>query len=114
MDDARLLAGLTPQARNEPDSGIVKAAMYGFGRPGIIPLWSGEGNLPTPGFICKAAEESLARGETFYTYQRGIPELEARAMLTEAFVGEVVERIEHDGAREIAAAWVAKQLGRSE
>lgn len=75
MDDARLLAGLTPQARNEPDSGIVKAAMYGFGRPGIIPLWSGEGNLPTPGFICKAAEESLARGETFYTYQRGIPEL---------------------------------------
>ncbi|MBM3519663.1 MAG: aminotransferase class I/II-fold pyridoxal phosphate-dependent enzyme, partial [Alphaproteobacteria bacterium] len=77
MDDTTLLAGLTPQAHNEPDSGIVRAAMYGFGKPGIIPLWSGEGHLPTPGFICKAAEESLARGETFYTYQRGIPELRA-------------------------------------
>ena len=34
----------------------------------------------------------------FYARSRGIPEAEARAMLTEAFVGEVVDRIEHDGA----------------
>ncbi|MGH7024596.1 MAG: Fe-S cluster assembly protein SufD [Caulobacteraceae bacterium] len=43
----------------------------------------------------------------FYTRQRGIPEREARAMLTEAFVGEVVDRIGHDGAREAVRAWVA-------
>ena len=70
-----LLNAITPQARNEPDSGIVKAAMYGFSKPGIIPLWSGEGNVPTPQAFSNAAAESLAKGETFYTWQRGIPEL---------------------------------------
>jgi Fe-S cluster assembly protein SufD len=46
----------------------------------------------------------------FYAQSRGIPEAEARAMLTEAFVGEVVDRIEHDGARDVARAWVAARL----
>jgi len=41
----------------------------------MIPLWAGEGDLPTPPFIVEAATRSLAAGETFYTYQRGIPEL---------------------------------------
>ena len=35
----------------------------------------GEGDKPTPDFICDAAVASLREGETFYTYQRGIPEL---------------------------------------
>jgi Fe-S cluster assembly protein SufD len=47
----------------------------------------------------------------FYAEQRGIPEAAARAMLTEAFVAEVVDRIEHDGARDVARAWVAARLG---
>jgi Fe-S cluster assembly protein SufD len=46
----------------------------------------------------------------FYARSRGIPEPEARAMLTEAFVGEVVDRIEHGGAREVARAWVTAHL----
>jgi Fe-S cluster assembly protein SufD len=46
----------------------------------------------------------------FYAGSRGIPEPQARAMLTEAFVGEVVDRIEHDGAREAARAWVEARL----
>lgn len=46
----------------------------------------------------------------FYARQRGIPEAAARALLMEAFVGEVVERIGHDGAREVARAWVAERL----
>jgi aspartate/methionine/tyrosine aminotransferase len=70
-----LLNSITQQARDEPDSGIVKAAMYGLARPGIIPLWSGEGNLPTPAAFSQAAIDSLLKGETFYTWQRGIPEL---------------------------------------
>ena len=48
---------------------------YGRGRDGLIPLWAGEGDLPTPAFICEAATRALAAGETFYTWQRGIPEL---------------------------------------
>ncbi len=49
--------------------------MYGFAKPGVIPLWAGEGNVPTPELFARAASESLLRGETFYTWQRGIPEL---------------------------------------
>jgi aspartate/methionine/tyrosine aminotransferase len=75
MQQSNLLAAITPQSRNEPDSGIVKAAMYGFAKPDVIRLWAGEGNLPTPEPFSRAASEALARGETFYTWQRGIPEL---------------------------------------
>jgi Fe-S cluster assembly protein SufD len=46
----------------------------------------------------------------FYAEQRGIPEDVAKAMLTEAFVGEVVDRIEHEGARDVVRAWVAERL----
>lgn len=70
-----LLPALRPEARDAPESGIVEVFNYGRGRPGLIPLWAGEGDLPTPSFICEAAAKSLAAGETFYTYQRGIPEL---------------------------------------
>jgi Fe-S cluster assembly protein SufD len=43
-------------------------------------------------------------GDLLHARQRGIPEAdEARAMLTEAFVGEVVDRIGHEGARERGA-----------
>src|SRR3954447_10979063 len=66
---------LRPEAELAPESGIVEVANYGRGRPGLIPLWVGEGDLPTPGFIADAATRSLAAGETFYTWQRGIPEL---------------------------------------
>jgi len=47
----------------------------------------------------------------FYAMQRGVPAEQARAMLTTAFVGEVIDRIGHDGAREIARAWAEAQLG---
>jgi len=66
---------LRPEAEQAPTSGIVDVFSYGRSKPGIIPLWVGEGDLPTPSFICEAAAQSLAKGETFYTYQRGIPEL---------------------------------------
>lgn len=70
-----LLAGLRGAAREAQESGIVEVFNYGRGRPGLIPLWVGEGDLPTPQFICDAATRSLAAGETFYTYQRGLPPL---------------------------------------
>jgi aspartate/methionine/tyrosine aminotransferase len=70
-----LTAALRPEARNAPHSGIVEVFNHGRNKPGLIPLWVGEGDLPTPPFIVEAAEKSLRAGETFYTYQRGIPEL---------------------------------------
>jgi Fe-S cluster assembly protein SufD len=76
-----------------------------------------------PELLIFADDVACAHGNTigaldeeaiFYARQRGIPEAEVRALLTEAFVGEVVERIEHPGARAVAAAWVAARLGRAE
>jgi Fe-S cluster assembly protein SufD len=66
-----------------------------------------------------ADDVSCAHGNTvgaldeealFYIRQRGVPELEARVLLTEAFVGEVIDRIGHEGAREAARAWAAQNL----
>jgi aspartate/methionine/tyrosine aminotransferase len=66
---------LRPAALNAPPSGIVEVFDYGRNKPGLLPLWVGEGDLPTPDFISEAARLSLAEGETFYTYQLGLPEL---------------------------------------
>ncbi len=72
-----LVAALRKEARESPESGIVEVVNYGRTRPGMIGLWAGEGDEPTPPFIWEATTRSLAAGETFYTYQRGIPELRA-------------------------------------
>ena len=66
---------LSPQARLAPESGIVEIFNHGRHREGLIPLWAGEGDTPTPEFIREAASASLAAGHTFYTYNRGIPDL---------------------------------------
>ncbi|WP_376701982.1 pyridoxal phosphate-dependent aminotransferase [Mesorhizobium sp. ISC25] len=70
-----LIDTLRAEARAAPESGIVAVMNRGRGRDGMIPLWAGEGDLPTPAFITDAAAKALAGGETFYTWQRGIPEL---------------------------------------
>ncbi|MBX5140114.1 pyridoxal phosphate-dependent aminotransferase [Rhizobium lentis] len=70
-----IVKSLSPRAIAAPESGIVEVVNYARGREGLLPLWVGEGDLPTPDFISRAAMEALASGETFYTWQRGIPEL---------------------------------------
>ncbi|TPO11295.1 pyridoxal phosphate-dependent aminotransferase [Mesorhizobium sp. B1-1-5] len=70
-----LIQTLRAEARAAPESGIVAVVNHGRLREGLIPLWAGEGDLPTPSFISDAAAKGLADGETFYTWQKGIPEL---------------------------------------
>ena len=70
-----LIDSFRAEARAAPESGIVAVVNYGRLREGLIPLWAGEGDLPTPAFITDAASKALAGGETFYTWQRGIPDL---------------------------------------
>jgi Fe-S cluster assembly protein SufD len=53
---------------------------------------------------------ALDEDALFYARQRGMSEDEARALLTEAFIGEVVDRIWHEGARDVVRAWVADRL----
>jgi aspartate/methionine/tyrosine aminotransferase len=66
---------LRREAVEAPPSGIVEVFQHARGREGLIPLWVGEGDLPTPDFIARPAAEALLGGETFYTWQQGIPEL---------------------------------------
>ena len=70
-----LLSAVRPAARRAPVSGIISAFNHGFGKPGLIPLWAGEGDQPTPQAITDAAARSLADGETFYSPSRGLTEL---------------------------------------
>ncbi|MCW5682426.1 MAG: pyridoxal phosphate-dependent aminotransferase [Xanthobacteraceae bacterium] len=75
MTSGKLFDSLSAPAKSLPESGIVEVMNYGRRREGTIALWAGEGDLPTPDFITDAAARSLKNGETFYTWQRGIPEL---------------------------------------
>ena len=56
---------------------------------------------------------SLDEEALFYIRSRGLPENEARALLMEAFVGEVVDRIEHEAARNAVRVWVGDRLRSS-
>ena len=67
-----------------------------------------------------ADDVSCAHGNTvgaldeealFYIASRGVPEAEAKALLMQGFIGEVVDRIAHEGAREVVRAFAAKRLG---
>jgi aspartate/methionine/tyrosine aminotransferase len=73
--DEALIGALREPAREAPVSGIVEIMKYGRARGGVMGLWAGEGDTPTPAFIVEAASRAMAAGETFYTWQRGIPEL---------------------------------------
>jgi aspartate/methionine/tyrosine aminotransferase len=70
-----ILDTVRSEARSAPPSGIAAVYAYGQGRPGLIKLWVGEGDLPTPAFISEPTQQALRDGETFYTWQGGIPEL---------------------------------------
>ena len=72
-----------------------------------------------PELIIYADDVQCAHGNTvgnldesalFYMQQRGIPADEARALLTQAFLVEVVDRIEHEGAREVVREWLTARL----
>ena len=56
-------------------SQIREVANAGLGETGVLPFWFGEPDEVTPAFIRDAAAQSLARGETFYSQNFGIPEL---------------------------------------
>ena len=57
------------------DLPILEVWRMGFSIPDVIGLWAGEPDIPTPPFICDEAIAALRAGHTFYTHNRGIPEL---------------------------------------
>ncbi|WP_350055127.1 pyridoxal phosphate-dependent aminotransferase [Nisaea sp.] len=75
MSAAPDFGSMNPLVESLKETGIVEVAQHGWDRQGLIPLWFGEGDLPTPSFITEAAADAMRRGETFYTDQRGILDL---------------------------------------
>ena len=58
-----------------PRSRIRELAEIAMGMDGVLRLYFGESNLPTPEYIKQAAVKALADGYTFYTENAGLPSL---------------------------------------
>jgi aspartate/methionine/tyrosine aminotransferase len=67
--------GARPAVRALAPSLIREVANEGMGDPGVLAFWFGEPDEVTPAFIREAGAASIARGETFYTQNFGIPPL---------------------------------------
>lgn len=60
-----------------PGSRIREVANAAMGRSDVLAFWFGESDEVTPAPIRDAAARSLAEGETFYSFNLGLPELRA-------------------------------------
>jgi aspartate/methionine/tyrosine aminotransferase len=80
-----------------PRSRIRELAEIAMGMDGVLRLYFGESNLPTPDYIKQAAARALAEGFTFYTENAGLPSL--RAALAENY--RRLHGVELDPASEI-------------
>lgn len=58
-----------------PPSKIRELAHLAFKMDGVLKLYFGESNLPTPQYIKEAATRALQEGFTFYTHNAGLPSL---------------------------------------
>ena len=74
-------SGMPPLARSAMeglDGSLIRAIFAeGAGLSGVIPLWFGEPDEVTPGFIRDAAKRALDEGQTFYNSNYGIDPLRA-------------------------------------
>jgi len=68
-------ANLAASALRVPHSRIRELAEIAMGMDGVLKLYFGESNLPTPEFIKRAAQKAMADGFTFYTENAGLPSL---------------------------------------
>jgi len=99
----------------EPN-GIGLVAMMALGEPDLIPLWFGESDLVTAGFIREAAKKALDEGKTFYSSSRGIlPLREAIRDFHKRTVGADVglERISMPGAATLAVVTALQILAEA-
>ena len=58
-----------------PRSRIRELAEIAMGMDGVLRLYFGESNLPTPDYIKQAAVRAMEQGYTFYTENAGLPSL---------------------------------------
>src|SRR5690349_4674670 len=80
-----------------PHSRIRELAEIAMGMDGVLRLYFGESNLPTPDYIKRAAVAAMENGFTFYTENAGLPSL--RRALAENY--RRLHRVELDPTSEI-------------
>lgn len=66
---------LAPSVEKVPHSRIRELAEIAMGMDGVLRLYFGESNLPTPDYIKQAAIRAMQDGYTFYTENAGLPSL---------------------------------------
>jgi hypothetical protein len=66
---------LRPEVRGVVESPLVQIATIAERTAGALKLCYGESDMPTPPFICQAADEAMRNGHTFYTHTAGSPGL---------------------------------------
>jgi aspartate aminotransferase len=71
----KLMPQLASSVENVPHSRIRELAEIAMGMEGVLRLYFGESNLPTPDYIKQAAIRAMQEGFTFYTENAGLPSL---------------------------------------
>jgi aspartate/methionine/tyrosine aminotransferase len=66
---------VAPSVEIVPRSRIRELAEIAMGMDGVLRLYFGESNLPTPDYIKQAAIAAMQNGYTFYTENAGLPSL---------------------------------------
>jgi aspartate aminotransferase len=69
------MPSLAQSVESVPHSRIRELAEVAMSMDGVLRLYFGESNLPTPDYIKQAAVQALADGYTFYTENAGLPSL---------------------------------------
>jgi len=69
------MPSLAQSVESVPRSRIRELAEVAMSMDGVLRLYFGESNLPTPEYIKQAAVRALADGYTFYTENAGLPSL---------------------------------------
>jgi aspartate/methionine/tyrosine aminotransferase len=70
-----MIPTLAASALRVPHSRIRELAEIAMSMDGVLKLYFGESNLPTPEYIKRAAQKAMADGFTFYTENAGLPSL---------------------------------------
>ena len=67
------MASVASSALQVPHSRIRELAEMAMGMDGVLKLYFGESNVPTPDYIKHAAQQAMTDGYTFYTENAGMP-----------------------------------------
>src|SRR3984957_17918086 len=91
------MPSVAASVENVPHSRIRELAEIAMSMQGVLRLYFGESNLPTPDFIKRAAIDALSNGYTYYTENAGLPSL--RRAIARQYAE--LQNIELDPATEI-------------